>query len=169
MHIFHGSDVPVACPQILSSNRLLDFGPGFYTTSSRDQAWRWAQRVGERNKTRKKVVSSYEFDFEQAKENLALIEFPVTDIRWLDFVTSCRSGVNPAVYYDIATGPIANDTVYTTIQLYETGVLSAEETIRRLKVVETGNQILFHTEKALTYCTFVDYLEKDITNGKETI
>jgi hypothetical protein len=43
--IYHGNDVAVPEPKILSANRLLDFGEGFYTTSSYEQACRWAKIV----------------------------------------------------------------------------------------------------------------------------
>jgi hypothetical protein len=36
VNIYHGSDVVVEKPEILPSNRLLDFGIGFYTTSNKD-------------------------------------------------------------------------------------------------------------------------------------
>ena len=36
MKIYHGSDVIIKKPEILQSNRLLDFGIGFYTTNNRD-------------------------------------------------------------------------------------------------------------------------------------
>jgi len=45
MILYHGSDVAVKDPKILTANRFLDFGEGFYTTSSYEQASRWAQRV----------------------------------------------------------------------------------------------------------------------------
>jgi len=38
MRIYHGSDVVVKIPKILTANRLLDFGEGFYTTSNYEQA-----------------------------------------------------------------------------------------------------------------------------------
>jgi len=60
MLIYHGSDVAVTKPKILISNRLLDFGEGFYTTSSYEQAKRWAERVGTKRKTSGKVVSTGE-------------------------------------------------------------------------------------------------------------
>jgi hypothetical protein len=36
--IYHGSIIPVEIPKILKSERMLDFGDGFYTTSNREQA-----------------------------------------------------------------------------------------------------------------------------------
>lgn len=43
MILYHGSNIEVTKPQIIVSNRALDFGAGFYTTSSEDQAIRWAK------------------------------------------------------------------------------------------------------------------------------
>ncbi|WP_455010597.1 DUF3990 domain-containing protein [Oribacterium sinus] len=41
MKLFHGSNVVVQTPKILSGLRALDFGAGFYLTSSRLQAQKW--------------------------------------------------------------------------------------------------------------------------------
>ncbi|MCL2007229.1 MAG: DUF3990 domain-containing protein [Treponema sp.] len=57
--------------------------------------------------------------------------------------------------YDIAIGPVANDNVYATIQLFESGLLSDVEAITRLKVEEIFDQILFHTERSLEYLSYV--------------
>jgi hypothetical protein len=68
--------------------------------------------------------------------------------------------------YDIAIGPVANDTVYTTVQLFETGILDEGEAIRRLKVVQLFDQHLFHTAKSLEYLQYVDHIEKEATYEK---
>jgi len=163
MVIYHGSDVAVTNPIILSSNRLLDFGEGFYTTSSHEQASRWAGRVSMRKKTSSKIISIYDFDLEKAARDLQIIRFDSPDSEWLRFVTMCRSGKETGLRYDIAMGPVANDNVYATIQLFESGLLSQEETIIRLKVEKIFDQILFHTEQALNYCTYIKH-----ENAEET-
>ena len=163
MVIYHGSDNAVPEPKIMISNRLLDFGKGFYTTSSLEQAERWAQRVSERRKTEKKIISVYEFDISLAETKLKIKSFDNPTNEWLYFVTACRSGKEAGHDYDIVMGPVANDNVYATIQLFETGLLSEEETIIRLKVEKIFDQILFHTEKALQYCTF---LRQENSGGK---
>lgn len=38
MKLYHGSNVVVSKPEILVSDRKLDFGTGFYLTSSNEQA-----------------------------------------------------------------------------------------------------------------------------------
>ncbi|MDR0949495.1 MAG: DUF3990 domain-containing protein, partial [Lachnospiraceae bacterium] len=66
MIVYHGSVVSVETPQILNSQRLLDFGAGFYTTTNREQAVRWSQRVAARRKMETRYLSKYEFDIERA-------------------------------------------------------------------------------------------------------
>ena len=155
MLIYHGSNFAVPEPRIFSSNRLLDFGKGFYTTSSLEQAKRWAQRVSERRKSKEQIINVYEFDSSRAEEEIKIKHFDSPTDEWLSFVTACRSGKETSHGYDIVMGPVANDNVYATIQLYETGLLSQAETIVRLKVEKIFDQILFHTEQSLQYCIYL--------------
>jgi len=166
MIIYHGSDTLVKNPKILTSNRLLDFGEGFYTTSSLEQAQRWAKRVREVKKSKEQIVSVYEFDADKAEKDLKIIKFDSPNHDWLQFVSACRNGKENNLEYDIAMGPVANDNVYATIQLFETGLLSEAETIIRLKVEKIFDQILFHTERALQYCTYLRHENiRDESNG----
>jgi len=151
MTIYHGSDVPVIEPKIFSSNRFLDFGEGFYTTSSYEQARRWAQRITDVRKSKNPIISFYEFDIDKAKKDLQIIQFDEPSAEWLNFVVSCRSGKETGQKYDIVMGPVANDNVYETIRLFEIGIYSKDEAIIRLKIEKIYNQILFHTEQALKY------------------
>jgi len=158
--------MPVQSPKILTSNRLLDFGEGFYTTSSLEQAQRWAKRVRDRNKSKEQIVSIYEFDIVKAEKEVKIIKFTSPDSEWLRFVSACRSGKKIDFEYDIVMGPVANDNVYATIQLFETGLLSEAETIIRLKVEKIFDQILFHDEKALQYCKYLRHENiQEKTNG----
>ena len=62
MLLYHGSNIQVSNPQILKSDRRLDFGKGFYLTSSFEQASRWAELTVKRRETGKEAVSVFEFD-----------------------------------------------------------------------------------------------------------
>lgn len=157
MKIYHGSDVVVKNPEILQSNRLLDFGVGFYTTSNKEQAVRWAQKVSLRNRTGEKFLSIYNFDIEKAVKKLKIIKFEYADEKWLDFITINRRGKKHKEKYDIVIGPVADDNVYLTVKLFETGVLDKEEALKRLKIEKLFNQILFHTDKSLNFCSFHEY------------
>jgi len=166
MIIYHGSDTSITHPKILDSNRYLDFGVGFYTTSNKEQAERWAQKVCFRNSSSEQIISVYKCNFKDLQERLKIIEFDSADESWLDFVVANRSGKVLTSKYDIVIGPVADDNVYLTIKLFESGVLNKEETLKRLKIEKLYNQILFHNENALNYCYF-DHFEvlKGRTNG----
>lgn len=154
MIVYHGSTIIVDKPQILQSERFLDFGAGFYTTTNKEQALRWALRVAARRKAETKIISVYEFDYESAEKDLKVIRFDQPDKAWLEFICACRSGKSVASEYDLVFGPVADDNVYATVQLFELGVLDEAETVKRLKIEKLFNQVLFHTEKALSLCCF---------------
>jgi len=157
MTIYHGSNVVVEQPEILQSARMLDFGIGFYTTSNKEQAVRWAEKVAGRREPDEQIVSVYEFDIDAAEYDLKIIRFNEPTEKWLDFVCDNRSGREIVDPYDIVIGPVANDMVYTVVQFYENGVYDKDEAIKRLKVEALFNQILFHTKISLEYCRFTSF------------
>jgi len=157
MIVYHGSNVIVKQPKILQSERMLDFGTGFYTTPVKEQAVRWTEQIAMRREPKDRVLSIYEFDSQTADRELDIIRFAEPDGEWLDFVAANRMGRESFRQYDIAIGPVANDKVYSVVQFYENGVYDKEEAIKRLKVEELFSQILFHTEKSLTYFRFSGY------------
>lgn len=53
MILYHGSTEIVENPEIRKSDVYLDFGTGFYTTTSFEQAKRWAKIKMKRNNTEK--------------------------------------------------------------------------------------------------------------------
>jgi len=157
MLLYHGSDTAVKNPKILKSNRFLDFGEGFYTTSSYEQADRWTQIVSRNRNSKQKIISLYDFDIDKAFKDLQIIKFDEPSSEWLHFVSACRRGEKISTSYDIVMGPVANDNVYASIRLFETGVLSEEETIIRLKIEKIYNQILFSSEKSLNYLVYKEH------------
>jgi len=157
MILYHGSNQAVPNPKILPSERMLDFGVGFYTTTSRRQAIRWAIRVADDRKVKERVVSIYEFDRVAAEKELTIVRFAEPDEVWLKFVCDCRNGREPGKPYDMVFGPVADDQVYATVQLYEHGDYTKAEAIRRLMARRLDNQALFHTEKSLQFCRYTGH------------
>jgi len=157
MTVYHGSTIVVETPQILQSERMLDFGAGFYTTTNKEQAIRWAQRVAVRRKTSEQIITEYEIDLLAAEKTLSIIRFDKPNESWLDFVCANRSGRTPNESYDMVFGPVADDMVYTVVQFYENGIYDKEEAIKRLKVEKLYNQVLFHTESALRFCRYIGF------------
>jgi hypothetical protein len=67
---------------------------------------------------------------------------------WVDFVHANRTIQDYNHDYDIVTGPVANDNVYLSFNLYESGIITKRELIRRLKTYKLVDQLLFHTERS---------------------
>ena len=61
--------------------------------------------------------------------------------------------------YDLVFGPVANDKVFTTVNLYESGVLDAPAAIAQLKAYKTYDQLSFHTKKVIGALRFVEAYE----------
>lgn len=154
MIVYHGSTVLVEKPEIRRSAAFLDFGPGFYTTTSYEQAERWARIKMRRVQSRIGYVSLYEFDFEAAKQCCDIFRFQSADMDWLTFVTGNRRGEELYRAEDMHIGPVADDNVYRSIRLFETGVLDAEETVKRLKTEILQDQWTFRSEKMLSFLAF---------------
>ncbi len=163
MKIFHGSTEIVKIPKLLETQRFLDFGKGFYTTTNQNQAERRAMiKQNRRQNQAEAVVSIYELPntvFSDKSFNIQ--EFTKADEQWLDFVFQNRKGTAEH-NFDIVIGLVANDTLYATLTLYEAGILTKSETIQRLKAHKLYDQISLHTENALRQLTFFESYKVDL-------
>ena len=157
MILFHGSNTIVKEPRIIDSDRYLDFGPGFYTTTNKDQAINFAQKVAQR-KGGKPIVNIYEFNESFIKE-LKIKEFDGPNEEWLDFVSMNRNGSYNGEKYDIIIGAVADDDVYRTLQVYSSGLLTKEQALEALKIKKLYNQYVFVTQSALKALVFI-YVEE---------
>lgn len=158
MKLFHGSLVMVEVPEIRVPNRTLDYGSGFYATTSYEQAEAWTRRRMNEEQQTRGFVNVYEFSLEDFS-NLDIISFDKPNEDWLDFVMRNRTEKDFHHSHDIVYGPVANDRVYAAFALYEGGVLNEQELIAELKTYKLVDQYLFHTEKALETLTFVEAKE----------
>jgi len=154
MILYHGSNVAVETPQVIQSQRTLDFGGGFYTTTNKQQAEVFAQKVFARRKDGTATVSVYEIDFEPAARELQVLRFQSPDTDWLDYVTQNRRGAYDGQFYDIVFGPVANDDVYLTLGALEAGILTKEQAIVALKIKKLYDQIVFKSTAALSWLKY---------------
>ena len=159
MILYHGSNMLVDKPQLIPQNRALDFGNGFYTTENELQAVSFAEKVFRRRKEGVPIVSVYEFDENEAFATCKLLRFDAPDEAWLDFVFAHRNRTQNDVH-ELIYGPVANDDIFLTFHLYAAGELTKEETISRLKVKKLYNQLVFSSERAISYLKFTGTLEK---------
>ena len=155
MILYHGSNVIVSEPKLIPQNRFLDFGFGFYTTTNKTQAIGFADKVYKRRKEGSRIVNIYELDEAKTFSACSVLNFDSANEAWLDFVSDNRAGSYNGESFDIIFGPVANDDVYTTFNLYTAGVLSKEQTLEALKIKKLYNQMVFTSEKALSYLKFI--------------
>ena len=164
MTLYHGSDQIIKIPELRPSIRTLDFGPGFYTTTNKEQAKNFALKVFERsirtgNIPEGKYINIYEVDFQAMQAELNIMHFESAGRAWLNFVIANRSGLYEGRKYDIIYGPVANDTIYRTLIAFENGVLSETDTIAKLKVRKLFDQMTFTTERSLSFLKYTGFLE----------
>src|SRR5574344_1429215 len=107
MKVYHGSLDAVINPVIKEPTRTLDYGSGFYVTTSVKQAERWVLRkldashpVG--------WVNVYEWD-ERKTDGLQIQNFGVPDEKWLDFVMSLKSATKPLNVLIAFTRPLITE------------------------------------------------------------
>ena len=155
MKVYHGSLECVETPEIREPNRTLDYGSGFYTTTSYEQAEEWVRRKMKGNRVAKGFVNEYELDIDKLQSVKCLLFESPTD-EWIDFVMNNRLNKDFVHDYDIVYGPVANDRVYTCFALYEGGLMSKQNLLAELKTYELVDQYLFHTEQALQLLTFTN-------------
>ena len=157
MILYHGSIERVDKPEIRDANRTLDYGNGFYTTTSEEQAKLWVKRkLGKNGGTG--YVNIYDVDEEEIK-SLKTLYFRTPTEGWLDFVTDNRTDINFKHDYDIVWGPVANDRVYAAFALYESNLLDKQGLIKELRTHVLVDQLLFHTERSLSCLKFKEAKE----------
>jgi|SRR5574344_1895158 hypothetical protein len=141
--IYHGSNIVIQKPKILESQKTKDFGTGFYCTTIKEQAERWAKRFS------KPVVNCYAF---LPDSNLNIHEFKTLSESWLDFIVNSRNGKKHN--FDIVIGAMANDQIYNYISDFIEGVITREQFWVMAKFKYPTHQICFCTEKSLECIAF---------------
>ena len=154
MILYHGSNVVVEDPQIITSEIGRDFGPAFYLTPIKEQAEKMAKRKAKLTFSDTAYVSVFEWD--ENKEDLNYKSFKEADLEWLDFIIACRSNPKYRHEFDVVEGKIADDTVGQTILYVVEGVMRKEDALGRLKYQKINSQIAFCSEKALRRIKYIN-------------
>ena len=155
MLLYHGSNITVTEPRLISQTRGLDFGMGFYLTSNEEQARAFSGIVINRRKEGVPTVSIFEYDEIDAEKTLDIKVFTKPDANWLEFVGENRLKMYTGKQYDVIIGPVANDNVFFVIQAFIIKQLSMEAALVQIKPYEAYDQYCFATERALSKLKFV--------------
>ena len=158
MKVYHGSLEAVRHPEMRKPNRTLDYGRGFYTTTSLQQAEDWVRRKFKENETAHGFVNVYELD-EQEMLTMKTLMFQQPTEEWVDFVMLNRRQRGFVHDFDVVYGPVANDRVYAAFALYEGGLIDKQTLITELKTYKLVDQYLFHTEQSLRLLKFIEAKE----------
>lgn len=148
MKIYHGSNTAVIEPIISKGKFPKDFGTGFYCTKFKRQATRWALRKD--NPT----ITSYDFIL---NKDLSIKVFETMTDEWLDFIVSCRSGIEHV--FDIVTGPMANDQVYNFVEDFSKGLITRKQFWALAEFKYPTHQICFATPEALKCITYLNHTQ----------
>lgn len=155
MILYHGSKEIVEYPEIRKTIYNKDFYFGFYCTSFKEQAERWATRFGEKG-----YINIYQYTPDL---QLNCLKFSKMTEEWLDFIVACRLGNSHK--YDIVEGPMANDTIFNYVQNFIDKKISRKAFWELAKFSHPTHQISFHSELALK--TLVYERSEEVYGGKK--
>ncbi len=162
MIVYHGSNVIVNQPDVEHSFRSLDFGKGFYVTTVKEQAERWARRKADICNADKAIVTVY--NMEEDLDGLICKYFEEDLTKWIDFVCRCRDEEKDYLQYDLIKGKVANDKVFRVVDMYHSGIWDKERALEEIKVYPNYDQIAFISQKAINqllyYESFYEVMEK---------
>lgn len=169
--LFHGSNQLVRFPLIKCSKQGNDFGLGFYTTSDEEQARRFAKKIAERHGGQDRV-SSYLFD-DSILRDYKVLNFPMSNLRWLDYITINRMQGKPQHVADLKTfidfnnlgellhqqpdyvsGPIADGQLFNILEQYMKGEIWPSDALKALHSEKYTDQIVFKNQDLLNKLKF---------------
>ena len=156
--MYHGGIDIIKKPDITHSYRPLDFGKGFYVTTVKEQAEKWAKRKTDIYNKQYGIVNVYNMSDDVS----GLIEktFPDDLDEWIDFVCACRDGSVDYLKYDFIYGKVANDKVFRVVDMYHQGIWDKYRALKEIKAYENYDQIAFISQKSIDQLiTYIDCYE----------
>ena len=125
LHLFHTGYAEIRDPDIHYGRKNADFGQGFYLSDSDEFAGKWMRE----RKDAIIHINAYELDL----RGLNVLRF-TRDQDWLDYILRNRAGyADSCPEADVVIGPIANDTIYDTLGVLTSGVLTREQSLELLR------------------------------------
>lgn len=147
MTVYHGSIYEIKNPDVSFSKDFLDFGKGFYVTTFKNQAEKWALRKSSR--IEKGIPTVNIFELSDDLSAYKVLDFKSENEEWLDFVCDCRKGSEIFNDYDVIIGAVADDDVFKTVNMYFRGLWDKKRTLEEILYYKTNNQICITNQEAL--------------------
>ena len=171
MVFYHGTNDIIGTINLSKSRNRTDFGKGVYLTDKIGTAQDWAMsRTELRGGT--PTVLSYEVNDTVFKLHGRRYETLPT-LEWLDFITFNRqissehsSRKEPRHDYHWVSGAIADDRIADVVDDYLTGDTTADEAIRRARVLPQTYQLCLHTPDAVDFVNEDSVTYRQFKNGR---
>lgn len=160
MIVYHGFNQIVEHPDVSYSDRNLDFGRGFYVTTVKEQAEKWARRKAGFSKDNKRAILNI-YEMKEDGDGLTFKDFGDDLDTWIDFVCSCRDGAQEYRNFDVILGKVANDKVFRVVDMYQSGIWDKERALREIRVYPGYDQIAFITQIAVD-CLLKFYSSEEV-------
>jgi hypothetical protein len=156
MKLYHGSCLAIEKIDLAKCKPFKDFGKGFYLTLLKTQAQEWAKKMLDRpGASGKPTVTVYELG--EIPGDLNVLRFKNPSLEWAHFIMNNRTRHlqgkteldNRNAQYDIVDGPVGNDDIATTLNLFLMGLMDDTALVEQLKSKKLNHQMSFHTKRAL--------------------
>lgn len=158
MKLYHGSYTEIREPLVRVGRKALDFGSGFYVTSLKEQAERWARRVCVIRNRQTPTLNVYQFDENAFQaEKVRKLSLPYYNQQWLEFIVASRRGEKPWEDYDVVEGGVANDQVIDTVEDFYAGRITVDRALGLLRFAKPTHQMcILNQEVVDKYLSFVE-------------
>lgn len=155
MILYHGSYTEVREPLVRVGRKALDFGPGFYVTSLKEQAEKWARRVCVIRNLQTPTLNVYQFDENILHQSQTkVLSLPSYNQEWLEFIVASRRGEEPWKDYDIVEGGVANDQVIDTVEDFYEGRITVDQALGLLRFARPTHQMCILNQEIVDHHLF---------------
>ena len=161
--LYHGTYLEIKNPNLDECEDSNDFGKGFYLTTDKNQAMRYARRYYYDGKNHIGILNTYMLS---NFKGLNLYEFLDTDVNWLHCVVGFRRRkylylAKDFKNYEVIIGKIADDDTSLVLSAYMSGAYgeigsyqAANKAIEFFEADKLKNQICLKSNKALKCISF---------------
>lgn len=148
MILYHGTNTDFDKIDLTKCLPNKDFGHGFYLTPSKHDATLRASDKCAKEQSGEPTILRFNW-VESNCSDLKIKRFKCVNEEWARFIIENRKRKGKKHNFDIVIGPVADDGVVLSLQLFEAGVLTMNALIERLRFARPTLQYCFCTQKAI--------------------
>jgi len=173
MAYVHGTNDIIGFIDLNRCRDRTDFGKGFYLADKIGTAMNWASR---RAMISGGVPTMMQYYIDKGLYQLQGKRFEtVPSLEWLEFICFNRRlklkgamDTEPRHDFHWVSGPIADDKIVDVVDEYIEEEITAEEAVRRARVLPQTFQLSIHTQEAINFINDVGAQYKQFKNGRWT-